>query len=35
MSKVAIVKTRPETVLQDVRKVMQLAGVADALEAGV
>ena len=34
MSKVAIVRTKPETVLQDVQKVMQLAGINDALEAG-
>jgi uncharacterized protein (DUF362 family) len=33
MSKVAIVRTRPETVLQDVQKVMQLAGVKDALNS--
>jgi len=33
MSKVAIVKTRPETVLQDVQRVMQLADIQDALEA--
>lgn len=35
MSKVAIVRTRPETVLQDVQRVMQLAGIQDALEAGI
>ncbi len=29
---VAVVRTRPETVLEDVRRVMRLAGVADALE---
>jgi uncharacterized protein (DUF362 family) len=34
MSKVAIVRTKPETVLEDVQKVMQLAGINDALEAG-
>jgi uncharacterized protein (DUF362 family) len=34
MSKVAVVRTKPETVLQDVQKVMQLAGIKDALEAG-
>lgn len=32
MSKVAIVRTTPQTVLQDVRKVMQLAQVRDALD---
>ena len=31
MSKVAIVRTKPETVLQDVQRVMQLAEVRDAL----
>jgi len=31
MSKVAIKRTRPETVLQDVQEVMELAGVRDAL----
>jgi len=34
MSKVAIVRTRPETVLQDMQRVMQLADIQDALEAG-
>ena len=33
-SAVAIVRTRPETVVDDVRRVMRLAGVADALDAG-
>ena len=33
-SKVAIVKTTPETVLADVQRVMQLAEVNDALEVG-
>ena len=32
-SKVAIVKTRPQTVLQDIQRVMQLAQVKDALQA--
>ncbi|MFW5841111.1 MAG: DUF362 domain-containing protein, partial [Planctomycetota bacterium] len=32
MSKVAVVRTRPETVIEDTRRVMQLAGVADALD---
>ena len=31
MSKVAILRTRPETVLQDVQRVMQLANVRDAM----
>ncbi|MBA7484822.1 hypothetical protein ES707_20353 [subsurface metagenome] len=31
MSKVAVVRTTPETVLQDVQRVMQLAEVRDAL----
>ncbi len=31
-SKVAIVRTRPETVLDDVRRVMRLGGLADALD---
>ena len=35
MSKVAIVKTTPQTVLQDVFRVMELAGVRDALDSGV
>lgn len=35
MSKVAIVKTTPQTVLQDVERVMQLAEVTDSLETGV
>ena len=34
MSKVAIVRTSPETVLQDVQRVMQLAQVKNALEIG-
>ncbi len=34
MSKVAIIRTKPETVLQDVQKVMQLADIQDTLEAG-
>ncbi|MCK4959512.1 MAG: DUF362 domain-containing protein [Planctomycetes bacterium] len=34
MSKVAILRTRPETVVQDVRKVMELAGVSQSLDAG-
>ncbi len=33
-SKVAIVRTSPPTVLADVRRVMRLAGVKDALDAG-
>jgi uncharacterized protein (DUF362 family) len=33
MSKVAIVRTRPETVLQDVQKVMLLAGIKGALNS--
>jgi len=32
MSKVAVVRTRPETVLQDIQKVMQLAGVKNSLD---
>ncbi|KKL70887.1 hypothetical protein LCGC14_2100430, partial [marine sediment metagenome] len=32
-SKVAIVRTRPESVLEDVRRVMALAGVGEALDA--
>ncbi len=32
MSQVAVVKTTAETVLEDVRRVMQLAGVAEALD---
>ena len=35
MSKVAIIKTTPQTVLQDVFRVMELAGVRDALDSGV
>jgi uncharacterized protein (DUF362 family) len=35
MSKVAIIKTTPQTVLQDVVRVMELAGVRDALDTGV
>lgn len=35
MSKVAIVKTTPENVLQDTQRVMQSAGVGDALKTGV
>ncbi len=35
MSKVAIVKTKPTTVLEDVGKVMQLAGAGNALEVDV
>lgn len=34
MSKVAVVRTRPETVLQDVKRVIQLAGISEALAAG-
>ena len=34
MSKVAIVKTTPQTVLQDVQRVMQLAEVTDSLKTG-
>jgi len=34
MSKVAVIRTTPETVLQDVQTVMQLAGVRDALQTG-
>lgn len=34
MSKVAVIRTKAETVLQDVKKVMQLAGVSEALDAG-
>ena len=32
MSKVAIIKTRPDTVLEDIQKVSELAGVKDALD---
>jgi len=32
-STVAVVRTQPETVLEDVRRVMQLAGAAEALDA--
>jgi uncharacterized protein (DUF362 family) len=32
-AKVAVVRTRPETVLEDVQRVMDLAGVRDALDA--
>jgi len=35
MSKVAVIRTKPETVLQDVKRVMQLAGVSGALNAEV
>lgn len=34
-SKVAVVRTSPETVLEDYRRVMQLAGYADVLDKGV
>ena len=34
-SKVAIVRTRPETAVDDVRRVMKLAGVAEALDSSV
>ncbi|MBI4549102.1 MAG: DUF362 domain-containing protein [Ignavibacteriae bacterium] len=33
-SKVAVLKTRPETVLEDVERLMQLAGIEQALEKG-
>jgi len=33
MSRVAIIKTRPETVLQDMQKVMELAGVKNAMNS--
>jgi uncharacterized protein (DUF362 family) len=33
-STVAVLKTRPETVLEDIQKLMQLAGVEDALQKG-
>ena len=32
MSKVAVIRTKPETVLQDVKRVMQLAGISEALD---
>jgi len=35
MSKVAIIKTTPPTVLRDVARVMELAGVRDTLDSGV
>ncbi len=35
MSKVAIIKTTPQTILQDVARVMDLAGVRNALDNGV
>jgi uncharacterized protein (DUF362 family) len=35
MSKVAIIKTTPQTVLQDVFRVMELAGARGALDSGV
>lgn len=35
MSKVAIIKTTPQTVLQDVFRVMELGGVRGALDSGV
>ncbi|MHC4061196.1 MAG: DUF362 domain-containing protein [Planctomycetota bacterium] len=34
MSKVAVIRTRPEAVLEDVQRVMDLAGVKEALQAG-
>jgi uncharacterized protein (DUF362 family) len=34
MSKVALIKTTPQTVLHDVFRVMELAGLRDALDAG-
>ncbi|MBW8002788.1 MAG: DUF362 domain-containing protein [Planctomycetes bacterium] len=34
MSKVAIVRTKPETILQDIQRLMQLGGVKDALDSG-
>ncbi|HUW55236.1 MAG TPA: DUF362 domain-containing protein [Planctomycetota bacterium] len=34
-AKVAVVRTKPETVLSDVRRVMELGGVADALDHNV
>lgn len=33
MSKVAVVRTTPETILQDIQRAMQLAQVEDALDA--
>ncbi|MCP4375391.1 MAG: DUF362 domain-containing protein, partial [bacterium] len=32
-SKVAVVRTTPETILDDTRRVMQLGGVGDAMDA--
>ena len=32
MSKVAVIRTKPDTVLQDVKRVMQLAGISEALD---
>jgi uncharacterized protein (DUF362 family) len=34
VSKVAVIRTRPQTVLEDVQRVMELGGVRDALPAG-
>ncbi|HUT29932.1 MAG TPA: DUF362 domain-containing protein [Sedimentisphaerales bacterium] len=34
MSKVAVIRTRAETVLQDIQRVMELGGVKDALASG-
>ncbi len=32
-SKVAVIRTSPENILEDTRRVMQLGGVAEALDA--